>query len=325
MILKKIMEKRYKLLLIAAGSITAVIIIIFLLTNNQLPDSAGIIDKKYRITQQHYWSSLTTGYRFDNRAVETYFKNDIANNHTLDFFSYCQSRFKDMEYSEHMQAVRKYLHDTIQPPEKAEQIYELYGKYNEYQKELYLDQKRWAGSGTPEEMLENLRKIQDFRRQHFGENTADSIFGVEVKSNEYALRKQIIIGDTGMTGREKEERLASLRCNMWGDQAETVDDRQALLDRYNEKLKIHEADLAGMSKEDRERKISEFRRRIFTPEEAERMDNADRQLKYIRERDIEYSRLSRAILDNNDLSEQEKNRKIMELHNKLYGGSGKTP
>ena len=41
-------------------------------------------------------------------------------------------------------------------------MYELYEKYNNYQKEIYLDQKRWSEGGTPEKMLENLQEIQDF-------------------------------------------------------------------------------------------------------------------------------------------------------------------
>ncbi len=286
---------------------------------------AGIINKKYLITREDYWQSLRPAGRFDSNAIGTYFVNEAANKHTLDFFGHLQDRFKDMEYDDHMRAVREYLHETIRPDEKAEEMFELYGRYNEYQKELYLDQKRWAASGTPEAMLENLREMQEFRRQHFGQDAADAIFGVEVKSNEYALRRQIIIGETGITGKEKEARLASLRREMWGDQADIIDAGQDPRDRYLEKLKIHEAELAGMNEEERERQIREFRREVFSPAEAGLMDNADRQLKYIRDRDRDYARLSRAILDDRDLSEAEKNRKIRELHSRLYGGYGKAP
>lgn len=318
-----IMGKRFKTVLIAAGTISAVIIVLLIATNRQSRDTAIIIGSKHPVTQEDYWNSLNTKDRFDSTGAADCFRDVVANNHTLDFFNFLQGNFKELVYSDHMKAVRTYLHDTIRPPEKAEEMYELYGRYTEYQKEIYLDQKRWAASGSPEVMLENLKKIQEMRRQRFGHDTADSIFGVEVKSNEYALRKQIVIGDTALRGREKEERLAALRREMWGEQADTVDGRQSPVDRYGEKLKIHQADLASMDEQDRARKISEIRREIFTPEEAGRMDDADRQLKLTRKRDSEYSRLSRAILDDNKLSEQEKNRQIRELHNSLYGGPGK--
>jgi len=313
-----------KTIIIVGTIILIVIITFFILKKNQSSDTAGILHKKYPITQEDYWNSFNNAKSFDDDETGTYFMQDVANKHTLDLFSFLQSKFKDMEYNEHMQAVRDYLLDKIRPPEKAEEMYVLYGKYNEYQKELYLDQKRWVKNGTPEEMLENLREIQEFRRQHFGQETADAIFGVEVKSNEYALRKQIIIGGSRLTGGEKEERLVSLRREMWGDQADTIDDRISLQDRYNEKMKIFKGDLAGMSEEEREQKIREFRREIFSPEAVERMENADRQLKYMKQRDSEYSRLSRGILDDKGLTEQEKNRKIRQLHDQIYGGYGKT-
>ncbi len=320
-----IMNTRSKLFLIAAGLTAAVVLIFFLLKDNSTRESAGIIDNKYHITQQDYWDSHHAGETFESSAAKDYFSQGVANKHTLDFFSFLQDRFRDMGYDEHMKAVRGYLYGTIRPREKAEEMYELYAKYNDYQKELYMDRDRWAPGGTPEEMLENLRKIQDFRRQRFGKDAADAIFGVEVKSSEYALRKQIIIGDTGMAGAEKEKRLASLRRDMWGDQGDAADGPQRPLDRYNEKLKIYEADLASMTAEERDQKIREFRRELFTPEEAERMESADLQLKLLRARDSEYSRLSRSILDDKNLSEQEKNRRIRELHNRIYGTSKKAP
>jgi len=313
------MNKRSTLLFIAAGLTAAIIIAAFLLGNNRTRESAGIIDKKYRITQQDYWNTLETGKRFDGSDADGYFKDSAANRHTLDFFSFLQDRFRDMEYEGHMKAVREYLRQTIRPPDRAEEMYELYARYTEYQKEAYMDRNLRAPGGAPEDMLENLRRIQDFRRRYFGEDTADAVFGVEVKSSEYALRKQIVIGDAGMSGKEKEERLASLRREMWGGQADTIDGRGTPLDRYNEKLKIYQAELAAMDEEERAGKISEFRREIFTPEEAARMDSADSQVRSIRERDRDYSRQSREILEDGSLPEQEKNRRIRELHKRLYG------
>ncbi|HOT46018.1 MAG TPA: lipase secretion chaperone [Spirochaetota bacterium] len=317
------MNKRSKTVFIAASFTAAMVLMIFLLRSDRTDEPAGIIDKKYRITRQDYLNSLHAGKKFDSSAAGDYFRQGAANKHTLDFFSFLQDSFKDMEYADHMKAVRDYLLETIKPRERADEMYELYARYTEYQKELYMDRDRWAPGGTPEEMLENLRKIQDFRRRRFGEDAADSIFGVEVKSNEYALRKQIVIGNAAMSGKEKEERLAALRREMWGDQADTIDGADSPRDRYDEKLKIYQADLAAMGEEERERKLREFRREIFTPEEAARMDSAGSQLKFLRDRDREYSRLSREILDDSSLSEQEKRRRIRELHDRLYGGSGK--
>jgi len=325
MIAKQTMKKRLALLFIAGAAGMAIVFALLPRTRHPAHDKPCIIDKKQRITPQDYWNYLDARGRVNSRSAENSFADTIANEHTLDFFSDLQGRFKDMAYDEHMRAVRRYLHETIRPPEKAEEMYRLYGTYNNYQKEIYLDQKRWNAGGTPEKMLENLREIQELRRRHFGKDTADSIFGVEVKGNEYALRKQIIIGDTGMAGAEKEKRLASLRRDMWGDQGDAADGPQRPLDRYNEKLKIYEADLASMTAEERDQKIREFRRELFTPEEAERMESADLQLKLLRARDSEYSRLSRSILDDKNLSEQEKNRRIRELHNRIYGTSKKAP
>lgn len=295
------------------------IIILYFLRKKPDPGPAGIVHTKYKITGEDFRKSLHGSVNTGTGPIELYFKDEVANQHTLEFFNILQSRFKDMDYLDHLRAARDYIYENIHPAERAEQMYKLYERYNEYQKELFLNQKRWNASGTPEEMLKNLREIQNFRREHFGMDTADAVFGVEVQSNEYALRKQLIIGESGMTGKEKEERLASLRREMWGDQADTIDTYGEPRERYLEKLKIYETDLAAMSEAEREQKLREFRSEIFTPEEAERMENADRQMKVIKDRDREYSRLSKTILDNREITEAEKNRRIRELHTKIYG------
>lgn len=315
------MKRPVRKILVFAGLAAVGIFAVVMWIHTRSSRAPGIIPRTRRITQEDYWNAINKARPFAGNDAEAFFREDVANKHTLDFFGFLQNRFQDMEYAEHMEAVRQYLRDTIHPPEKAEEMYELYGKYNEYQKEFYFNQSRLVKTGTPAEMLESLRDIQEARRAHFGREAADAIFGVEVKSNEYALRKQTIIGDTGLTGSEKEERLSTLRREMWGAEADTVEGKQDPRERYREKLKIYEADLSRMDDGERATLIRKLRQDLFTSEEVERMEKSDRQLAFIKARDREYSVKRHAIMDS-DLSEEEKNRKIRELHNQIYGGSG---
>ncbi len=41
-------------------------------------------------------------------------------------------------------------------------------------------------------MLSMLYKVQNYRREKLGKETADALFGSEVKENEYLIRRAII-------------------------------------------------------------------------------------------------------------------------------------
>ena len=70
---------------------------------------------------------------------------------------------------------------------------------------------------------------------------------------------------------------------MWGDKADTIDNDTEPLDRYHEKFKIYQKDMAEMtSDEERQAKIRQFREELFTPEQARRLDDVDRSCSRVR-------------------------------------------
>ncbi len=125
-------------------------------------------------------------------------------------------------------------------------MFELYKRFLTYEKNLGETAKGWDPPRNPQEALNYLRKIQDYRRSFFGNDTADILFGAQVKHQEYNLRKQDIVNNRDLYGADKEKRIKKLREEMWGDEAGTIDNNLRPYDHYREKLAVYDKDLGEL-------------------------------------------------------------------------------
>lgn len=304
-------------IVIALGVLIVIITAITLITRSKRAVPPNIIDRN-RISLEDYRKIFNTA-SFEKSDPSSYFAKNVANRYTVDYFNFMMKKFRNDDFGKHLDSVHDYIFSNINPPEKAERMFELYRQYVDYQKELYVNQNRYTDQETPDGKLAGLRDLQEFRRKRFGDETADALFGVEVKSAEYAIRRQALVTDTPLDGPEKERKLAELRREMWGSESEGVDELQSPEYRCDEKLRIYEQDLARMSEADREAKIREIRSEFYPPEQVARMEGADRQVKAMRDREAGYARESREIIGNGSLSQSEKEGKLRELHRRVYG------
>ncbi len=91
------------------------------------------------------------------------------------------------------------------------------------------------------------------------------------------------------------------------------------LDRYQEKLKIYQKDMAEMtSDEERQAKTRQFREEIFTPEQMKRLDDVDRAAAEERKNEEDYYAQENDIKNNNNLNADEKAQKIRELQDQMF-------
>jgi len=141
-----------------------------------------------------------------------------------------------------------------------------------------------------------------------------------VMLQEYPIRRGVIIGNQELYGAEKEKKLNDLKKDMWGDEADTVDNDTEPLDRYNEKLKIYQRDMAEMtSDEQRQAKTRQFREEIFTPEQLQRLDDVDRVAADEKKNEQDYLARENEIKNNNNLNVDEKAQKISDLQDQMFG------
>ena len=118
----------------------------------------------------------------------------------------------------------------------------------------------------PSHLLSLLYTIQNFRREKLGKETADALFGREVKESEYLLRKAIIIGDNTLYGKEKENRLQKLKGDMWDGEVISMVEDSNPYNRYQLKMQLYQKDLSELGEKERKLKVEEFRKEFFSKE-----------------------------------------------------------
>lgn len=304
---------------IAVLILVVVAILIFFIYKHQkdYEREGSIIDPNVRITAQDIYLNLK-GLKFDNDTITKHFSNSVVTPFTIKFFKYLQRRFRDMDYEAHLRAVEEYLF-SIMDANRAGQMFELYKRFLEYEKKLSEIARKWPIPVTSQEALNYLRNIQKFRRDFFGNEIADILFGAQVKHQEYSILKQSIVNDKNLYAKDKEKLINKLRQEMWGDDAATIDNAMRPYDQYREKLAIYEKDLSELDENARKEKIKEFRQQYFSPEIVERLEKVDEELEREKKTEEDYRIKEQKILSDPNLTPQQKEEKIYQLQNEIFG------
>jgi len=308
-----------KKILVAAAAAAAMIMVLIIVVMN--------LGEKQKIKQEHviaqrYRTTLQDSDRqkvFSNEKAVDYFTDDIVNEHTLNFFLYLDEVCMDAEnLADNLEQAREYLYSAL-PPQTAERMLALYQTYLHYQISLPDKIAEWGIPKTPDQALENLANLQDYRRAIFGEEIADIIFGASVEAQEYAIRRNAIFYDDNLYASEKEELLRALNKDMWGNEL-TADANVPAYTRYQEKLQLYKKDIAELrTEEEREAFLQHLRMEVFDPVQRQRLQKVDR---FLAEEEMimeQYFVQERKILDNPNLAEQEKKNKIHDLQDATFG------
>jgi len=253
--------------------------------------------------------------------IRKIFAEGLINSYTtIKFFKHLETSFKDSaNLGEHLDQVRQYLFSQFSESE-AQQLFETYQKYIECEMALADEFRSFGLVRTPEDAVAVLKRIQEFRRQHMGEELADQLFGADVKAQEYAFRRAAIVGDKNMYGPEKQALLIKLNADMWGPEADAVEAYPNEYIRYQEKLKIFDKDLSEISSEEgRRKKIREFRTEFFTPEVVQRLDEVDVQIARETRQEELYREQEKALLENTALTEEQRTARVQRLQNEMFG------
>ncbi|HPJ38316.1 MAG TPA: lipase secretion chaperone [Spirochaetota bacterium] len=311
------MDKKH---IIAAVGITLIVLIGYSLLNRGGSDSLPreqIIDRNQRISSADIKKAFKR-IRFSNENVPQYFSERVVNPFTIRFFKFLQRKFGNMSFEDHLRAVQEYLNSTMDA-RKAEEMFALYKKFSLYEKSLIDMSKTWPRPRNAQEALKYLQTIQDYRRDYFGNAIADELFGLMVKNQEYRLRKGAVLNDKSLYGKEKEKKMQEVREEMWGDDADTVDNSMRPYDRYREKLTAYSKDLSELSGEQKSAKIKEFRQAYFPPDVVTRLEQVDVQLANERQAEEQYRVQEQKIQSDPNLNQDEKEEKIKELQDTTFG------
>jgi len=254
----------------------------------------------------------------DLRAL---FAEGLINSYTtLKFFKHLEHKFrKSATLGEHFDSVKQYLFSEFSD-EEARKLFDTYKEYLQCEMDLLEEYKHFSGVQTPEEAIDMLKQIQAFRRQRLGRELADKLFGTDVKAKEYAFRRAAIVRSDTLYGAEKEEQLAELNKDMWGDESAEVDAHRNAYNQYQETLQIYQKDLNEAASEDtRQAKLRKLRAKHFSPEVVAEFEKIDQQREAAAEREKNYRQKAQAIESNEALSDTEKEKRIQNLQTEVFG------
>jgi len=257
-----------------------------------------------------------------NEDPRQYFARDIVNAYTVRFFKFIETQIEFTSMEEHLKAVKAYLHSVL-APDKAEEMFTLYKKFIDYEMQITEKAKSWGEPKTPDEFLRYLQSVQDYRREVFGKEVADAMWGAEVKAHEYTIRKNSIKTDANLYGADKEKRINNLKEEMWGADAALIEDPpQSDPERYEiyqEKQALYQRDLQESSAYERVKKIKEFRENYFSSEQVARLEQVDKEMEGERQRETDYETREKAILNDPGMGDEKKAEAIRELQNSTFG------
>ncbi|MFZ5563639.1 MAG: lipase chaperone [Thermodesulfobacteriota bacterium] len=239
---------------------------------------------------------------------------------TLAYFNYLGALFADNSgLPAHLEKVKALLFEKL-PEDRAQRLYSLYENYISCELELSTALAGWKEPQSAADVVRLLTDAQKFRREYLGQDVADALFGTDIKTREYAVRRGAIAGDPSLYGKEKEKRVARLTEDMWGDQAQAISDYSLPFHRYREKLQMYAKDMAEMkTDEQRTEMVRGLRNLYFSPEIVAQMEEIDAQTARQKETDARFEQGKQEILGNDALSQEEKDARLRDLAKECYG------
>lgn len=276
------------------------------------------LPKDYIITQKfsnnNYFKNPDQA---ENEDVKKAFSKEVVTPYTMNFFKLLLRSFPYPDSPEAWARIRDFLYEHMSP-EKADELLALFKKYLEYEEVMYKSTDKWQMPNDPAGYIAKLHELQDYRREYFGKETADILFGEDIKETEYSIRKNDVLLNNNLYGDQKKALLNQLNNDMWSDDNNPTNDLPQF-DKYNEELKIYNRDLSEMNESQKAEKIKTIREEFFTPEVVSRLEKVDQQMSDERNREIVYRQQEAEITSNSSLSESEKNQKIMDLQTSTFG------
>lgn len=298
--------------------------ICFFFSERSDKDKKYIFDRDDNITLKDVNESLKTvpPLKIQNQIKSVVSrKTEIKFNHTsLKYFKSLEKLFPESkDIDEHLEMIKKYLMVQF-PPKDATILFETYKSYLNCEVEIAknFDIKE-INSSDPMEVIEALRRIQGIRREKMGEELADALFGAQVKSSEYAIRKSAIIEDSSLYGSEKEDALKNLNNDMWGDEEDSINKNRSPYNLYRDKLKMYKRDIGELDSEEKQSLIKNFRGEFFSTEAVAKLEAVEKKREEESNRESLYYKKEKLINDSNEFDDQTKKEKIAALQEEIFG------
>lgn len=213
------------------------------------------------------------------------------------------------------ETIYKFLDTKFTSPDK-EKMKELFKAYFQYESEAR--KMEFPANITFSEKYEILKKR---RRELVGDEKADLFFGMEESQVTFIqASKNFIDSSKNMSGNERVQKYEELRKKTYGPYLDAVSKREDSFDHYQTEISLREKDLAGLSPEEKEKKMASLQTKYFGKDGAERIAAANKELAAQNKKISDYEKAEQEFLSsNNGISDKDKAQKLKELRVKMLG------
>ncbi len=242
-------------------------------SSSQEPDLADMSIQQVEELQENI-----EDFEFDNtlntvdlKDLRKLFEDSPINRNTLQVTELIRKKFSDSfeDQDSHFSQVEEFLEMELNDEEKVEEYLGFYKTFTEHEMSQVSDpHPLWLESPeNPDEAISLKMEKQQYLRDVFGYDVADTLWGQEAKVHEFKMKRLEILKDDTYSAQVKEQLIEDLKDKTL---EETDLDQDIVLDpkaQLHIKLAIYADDLMSMSAEERHDKVKEFRHDFFFPEE----------------------------------------------------------
>lgn len=206
------------------------------------------------------------------------------------------------------QMILEMIDKKFNPPEN-EQIKKLFKQYFEYESEIVkMDAKDLDFSKKYEELKKK-------RREHFSEEEAQLIFGMEEAQVNFMDKSAEFFEKTkNLSGNERVKQYEALKKKVYGNFYDSVVSREDKFDHYQTELNLREKDLSSLNEEQRQKEIRKLQEKYFGKEGADRIAQVQKEEEEYQKKLKEYEKKEANFLkENSNLKKEELEKKLKEF------------
>lgn len=213
------------------------------------------------------------------------------------------------------ETIYKFLDTKFSSPDK-EKMKELFKAYFQYE-----DEARKMEFPSNISFQERYEILKQRRRSIVGDEKADLFFGMEESQVSFIpAAKNFIESSKNMEPNERVKKYEELRKKTYGSYLESVSSREDSFDHYQTEINLREKELAGLSGEEKEKKLASLQTKYFGKDGAERIAAANKELAAQNKKISDYEKAEQEFLSsNNGISDKDKAQKLKELRLKMLG------
>ncbi|MDZ4725644.1 MAG: lipase secretion chaperone [Leptospira sp.] len=214
------------------------------------------------------------------------------------------------------QTLLAYIDANYESPSK-EKLRELFESYFKYEQTIH---KLEISSDVKFEDRYDILKNK--RREIMGDEKSDLIFGMEEAQVQFLEGSSNFIQSTkNMNPDDRVRKFEELKKKTYGSYYESVVGREDKYDHYQTEIALREREFgAGLSPEDKEKKLNTLETKYFGKEKALELSKLRKDEVEAKNRISEYEKQERDFLSANpSISEKEKEKKLNDLRVKFFG------